>query len=100
MDHSTMDHSQMDHAAMGHIDAEEGHSAHSGGMTGALGPYSMLREASGTSWQPDTSEHAGLHVMAGNWMFMGHATINGVYDWQSGPRGDPRLRARAREGAR
>jgi hypothetical protein len=55
---------------------------------GALGPYAMTREASGTSWQPDVSPHAGLHVMAGPWMLMGHATINGVYDWQGGGRGD------------
>lgn len=57
-------------------------------MTGALGPYSMNREASGTSWQPDASQHGGVHVHSGPWMFMGHALINGVYDWQDGPRGD------------
>lgn len=56
-------------------------------MTGALGAYPMTRDASGTSWQPDASEHAGLHLMQGDWMFMGHALINGVYDWQDGPRG-------------
>ena len=27
-------------------------------MTGALGRYPMTREASGTAWQPDASEHA------------------------------------------
>ena len=43
---------------------------------------------SGTSWQPDASVHAGLHHMAGEWMLMGHALLNGVYDWQQGPRGD------------
>ena len=63
--------------------AEEGMS-----MTGALGPYSMSREASGTSWQPDSSSHGGVHAMAGDWMLMGHALLNGVYDWQQGPRGD------------
>jgi hypothetical protein len=56
-------------------------------MTGALGPYPMTREASGTSWQPDASEHAGVYVMRGDWMLMGHALLNGVYDWQKGPRG-------------
>jgi hypothetical protein len=59
-------------------------------MTGALGPYAMSREASGTSWQPDASPHAGIHVMAGDWMLMGHALLNAVYDRQSGPRGDAR----------
>jgi hypothetical protein len=55
---------------------------------GALGAYAMSRDASGTAWQPDVSEHQGLHIMSGPWMFMGHATINGVWDTQSGPRGD------------
>jgi len=57
-------------------------------MLGALGSYRMTREASGTSWQPDSSMHEGVHIMEGNWMFMGHALLNGVYDWQQGPRGD------------
>jgi hypothetical protein len=57
-------------------------------MSGALGDYSMNREASGTSWQPDASEHGGVHVHRGPWMLMGHMTLNGVYDWQGGPRGD------------
>ena len=26
--------------------------------------------------------------MRGEWMLMGHALFNGVYDWQDGPRGD------------
>ena len=30
-------------------------------MTGALGSYPMERESSGTAWQPDTTEHMGLH---------------------------------------
>jgi len=58
-------------------------------MTGALGPYGMSREASGTSWQPDSSEHmGGVMAMRGPWMLMGHAMVYGVYDWQDGPRGD------------
>jgi hypothetical protein len=57
-------------------------------MTAALGPYPMTREASGTSWQPDNSEHQGIHVMKGDWMLMFHADLNGVYDKQSGPHGD------------
>lgn len=58
------------------------------GMSGALGPYPMSREASGTAWQPDASRHGGLHAAAGNWTLMGHLTLNAVYDWQEGPRGD------------
>jgi hypothetical protein len=57
-------------------------------MRGALGPYSMSREASGTAWQPDVSGHSGVIVQRGDWMLMGHAVFNGVYDWQDGPRGD------------
>ena len=57
-------------------------------MTGALGSYPMERESSGTAWQPDASEHLGLHVMTGDWMLMAHGMLNLVYDHQSGPRGD------------
>ena len=69
------------------------HSAHQAapatepGMTGALGPYGSQREASGTSWQPDSAIHGGLHADAGDWTLMGHAALNLVYDRQSGPRG-------------
>ena len=61
---------------------------HMGAMTGALGPYPMTREASGTSWQPDAGEHGGLHVMDGPWTFMAHGALYGVFSTQSGPRGD------------
>ena len=77
MEHGDMQHDMlaMDHAGMEHA------------MTGAYGPYPMTREASGTSWQPDSSVHGGIHGSSGNWSFMGHAIINLVYDWQEGPRG-------------
>ena len=64
------------------------HGQHAMAMTGALGPYPMERESSGTAWQPDSSEHRGLEVMSGNWMVMAHGALNLVYDHQSGPRGD------------
>src|SRR5262249_53058305 len=57
-------------------------------MTGLFGGYSMSRDASGTSWQPDLAEHHGIHAMLGDWMLMGHLMLNGIYDTQSGPRGD------------
>jgi hypothetical protein len=57
-------------------------------MPGALGPYPMSREASGTAWQPDSSIHGGLHLTTGEWTLMGHLSLNAVYDTQSGPRGD------------
>jgi hypothetical protein len=81
-----MDHSQTD--GMSGMPMEHGvHTGHME-MTGALGPYLMERESSGTAWQPDASEHMGLMSMSGDWMLMAHGTVNLVYDHQSGPRGD------------
>ncbi len=61
-----------------------------GGMTmrAAFGPYPMNREASGTSWQPDATPMQGVMKTSGKWTFMAHAMLNGVYDSQSGRRGD------------
>ena len=59
--------------------------------TGIFGSYPMTRDASGTSWQPDDAAHNGIHAMAGDWMLMGHMTLLGVYDNQSGPRGDEKV---------
>lgn len=56
--------------------------------TGILGPYPMTRDSSGTSWQPDDAMHSAIHEMAGDWMLMGHVTLWGIYDTQSGSRGD------------
>ena len=80
-----MDDSQVNH---GQMTGMEGHAGHEMALTGALGPYPMQRESSGTAWQPDASEHTGLHVMSGEWALMAHGVLNLVYDHQSGPRGD------------
>jgi hypothetical protein len=85
MDHSAMDHSTMDHSVMRPM--EMGHGSHAA-MKAALGSYPMTREASGTAWQPDTSEHSGVVVQSGDWTVMGHAMLNLVYDTQGGRRGD------------
>lgn len=77
-----MDHTGHDMSGM------SGHDMTSHAMKGFLGPYGMGREGSGTSWQPDTSPHEGIHSQYGEWMTMWHAMFNGVYDKQSGPRGD------------
>ena len=61
------------------------HASHE--MNGALGPYPMTRESSGTAWQPDYSQHQGLMIMSGRWTVMGHGVLNLAYDHQSGPRG-------------
>lgn len=56
-------------------------------MTGALGPYPMTRDASGTAWQPDASPHMGAHSRHGDWTVMTHALLNAAYTDQGGPRG-------------
>ena len=98
MDHTTMQHGEMpmpptpDHSQMNHgaAAAAPDHGGH-GAMVGALGPYPMARESSGTAWQPDVSEHAGLMVSHGDWTLMGHGVLNLVTDHQSGRRGDDKL---------
>src|SRR5690242_15461280 len=55
------------------------------------GDYSMRREASGTSWQPDATPMEGYHIYAGDWLIMLHGYAFGVYDHQGGPRGDKRF---------
>jgi hypothetical protein len=82
-----MDHSRpasgADHGAMSGMSHQHGGTE----MKGFLGPYAMTREGSGTSWLPDSTPHEGVHAAIGDWMLMGHALINGVYDHQGGPRG-------------
>jgi hypothetical protein len=56
-------------------------------MLGALGPYAMSREASGTSWQPEATPDSGIQIPAGDWMVMAHGLLNAIYDNQGGPRG-------------
>lgn len=69
------------HATMGGMDHTMDH------MVGYLGPYSMSREGSGTSWLPDSTPMEGIHRTFGEWQTMSHALINLVYDRQGGPRG-------------
>jgi hypothetical protein len=75
-------------APASHTGMDHGEPGESHWMAGALGPYPMTREASGTAWQPDASRHSGLEATAGAWALMGHGTLNLVYDWQEGRRGD------------
>jgi hypothetical protein len=81
------DHGSMSGMDMGNMDM--GQTSEMPGMgEGVLGSYPMTRDASGTSWQPDAATHEAIHAMAGDWMLMGHLRLDGIYDWQSGPRGD------------
>jgi hypothetical protein len=56
-------------------------------MAGATGSYSMMRDASGTAWQPDSTPMEGLHSELWGWSTMLHGYITGVYDHQGGRRG-------------
>jgi hypothetical protein len=56
-------------------------------MAGLYGAYDMAREASGTSWQPDSTPLEGVHEMRGAWMTMLHGFADAIYDDQGGPRG-------------
>src|SRR6267378_6267596 len=60
-------------------------------MKGALGDYSMMRDASGTSWQPDTAVMEGIHGIAGDWATMLHGFASLIYDHQGGPRGADKI---------
>ena len=72
------------HAHGGHGGGDE-HAAP--GMRGALGPYPMTREGSGTSWLPDATPQTGSHATYGDWSTMTHGFANLIYDRQGGPRG-------------
>lgn len=60
-------------------------------MVGALGAYSANGEASGTAWQPDSSDHRGLMRQAGDWSLMAHGVLNLVADHQGSRRGADKL---------
>jgi len=78
---------QTDHGDMSGMDLGNGGADHAMTMHGLLGGYAMSREASGTSWQPEAAPHSGIHLTADDWMIMLHGRVNGIADWQSGPRG-------------
>jgi hypothetical protein len=81
--------SKMEHATTANPSREQGHME---GMThettGFYGAYSMNREASGTSWQPEGTPGSGLHFIHGDWMWTLHGVAAVVYDHQGGKRGD------------
>ena len=75
------------HAPMAPVD----HGAHLMHMTGALGPYSMTRDASGTSWQPESTPMEAIHGQLGPWATMLHGFINLAATDAGGPRGDSKI---------
>ncbi|HLY69859.1 MAG TPA: hypothetical protein VKR53_09025 [Puia sp.] len=78
----------MDMHATGH----EGHSKdmHEH-MHGMYGSYSTTREASGTSWVPDSSPQEGFHIMRKDWMLMLNGFSYFVVDNQRGRLGDQKI---------
>ena len=71
---------------MGHMDMP-GMTRGAPMMAGALGAYSMMRDASGTSWQPQSTPMQGAAFASGGWTGMVHGEVALVYDHQGGPRG-------------
>ena len=57
-------------------------------MAGALGHYSMMRDASGTAWQPASTPMQGISFASDGWTGMAHGSLDLVYDHQGGPRGE------------
>ena len=60
-------------------------------MRSALGDYPANRDASGTSWQPDSGEHVGWMMKAGEWDLMVHGNFDLIGSTQSGRRGDDKI---------
>ena len=86
-----MDHSKMDAPKMENHEGRQTEHTMQHEMNGFYGPYSMTRESSGTSWQPEATPMQGMHFMADDWMLMFHGFAFGVYDNQGGPRGDQKF---------
>jgi hypothetical protein len=59
----------------------------SSSMHGMYGPYAMTSEASGTSWQPQSTPWTGWMNMSGKSMYMLQGFANFIYDHQGGARG-------------
>ena len=85
----TMDHEM--HGMAHHEHQHEHRMEHEMPMEGFLGEYSMTREASGTSWQPEATPHEGQHWMIEDWMLMAHGSADLIYDHQGGHRGDNKV---------
>jgi hypothetical protein len=87
-EHSAEEHKKHSPGPISHKDLEGDWDAMGHEMSAMYGPYPMTREASGTSWQPDSAPHQGIHAKYGEWMAMTHGFANLIYDHQGGPRGD------------
>lgn len=69
----------------------EVHDKHKEHMHGMYGRYPMTREASGTSWVPDSSPMEGIHFMRNDWMLMLGGFSYLIYDHQGGKLGGEKV---------
>ena len=67
----------------------ESHGGHGQSMT--LLERMEMRNASGTSWQPETTPMMALHAETGRVRWMGHGNLFLIYDAQGSSRGDEQL---------
>ena len=72
---------------MSGMDMGHGDTSGTAMMAGALGHYSMMRDASGTAWQPESTPMLGINFASAGWTSMAHGSVDLVYDHQDGPRG-------------
>lgn len=61
---------------------------HSEEMHGMYGSYPISQEATGTSWEPSSTQMPHIHYMESDWLLMFHGYLMAIYDDQRGPRGD------------
>lgn len=54
---------------------------------GMYGNYPMERDATGTSWMPDSTKMPCITTMYHNWIIMNHGYIMAIFDHQGGPKG-------------
>ena len=72
-----------------HHHAPADHAVHSAHATaGLLGGYSMDRDASGTSWQPEAAGMGGLMGSQKGWSTMAHGFMQAGGSFQGSPRGE------------
>ena len=76
-------HHEMEHAHEHEVQDHQEEMSHD--ELGTLGIYPINREASGTSWQPESTPHDGAHWMYGDWMMMSHGYLYLVHNQQNGP---------------
>lgn len=85
-----INHALADHQASNALHKNHEHLIHPM-MHGMYGRYPTTREASGTSWEPDSSPQEGFHITRNDWMFMFGGYSYLVADVQGGKRGGKKV---------